>query len=125
MNDYEFYENLNVSCEKCTNDKAFLWFDKNEKVYLISCDNCGVNERNEKGTSTTAVKNKKNRCFAVKALKNSQMKNYILIKIQECLRLEESFFHHFENSPNPVVEQIKFCPFCGVKFDVVGVGLDN
>lgn len=29
MNDYEFYEDKTVSCEKCgNNDKAYVWFDK-------------------------------------------------------------------------------------------------
>lgn len=124
MNDYEFYENLNVSCEKCTNDKAFLWFDKNEKVYLISCDNCGVNERNEKGTSTAAVKNKK-QMFCCEGFKEFSNEELYIDKNPRMFEVRRKLFYHFENSPNPVVEQIKFCPFCGVKFDVVGVGLDN
>ena len=46
MNEYEYYDEETVSCEKCgNNDKAHLWFDKTEQVYLISCDNCGVNEK--------------------------------------------------------------------------------
>jgi len=46
MNDYEYYDEETVSCEKCgNNDKAHLWFDKTEQVYLISCDNCGVKEK--------------------------------------------------------------------------------
>jgi len=28
-------------------------------------------------------------------------------------------FYYFEDSPKPIVEQIRFCPFCGIKLDVV------
>lgn len=124
VNDYEFYENLNVSCEKCANDKAYLWFDKNEKVYLISCDNCGVNERNEKGESTTPVKNKK-QMFCCEGFKEFSNEELYIDKNPRVFEVRRKLFYHFENSHNPVVEQIKFCPFCGVKFDVVGVGLDT
>ena len=27
------------------NNMAYLWFEKKEQVYLISCDNCGVNQK--------------------------------------------------------------------------------
>lgn len=124
MNDYEFYENLNISCEKCANDKAFLWFDRNEKVYLISCDNCGVNERSEKGASTTNAKTKK-QMFCCEGFKEFSNEELYIDKNPRVFEVRRKLFYHFENSHNPVVEQIKFCPFCGVKFDVVGVGLDN
>ncbi len=124
LNDYEFYENLNVSCEKCANDKAYLWFDKNEKVYLISCDRCGVNERNEKAASTTTAKNKK-QMFCCEGFKEFSNEELYIDKNPRVFEVRRKLFYHFENSHNPVVEQIKFCPFCGVKFDVVGVGLDN
>jgi hypothetical protein len=124
MNDYEFYENLNVTCEKCANDKAYLWFDKNEKVYLVSCDNCGVNERNEKAASTTAAKNKK-QMFCCEGFKEFSNEELYIDKNPRVFEVRRKLFYHFENSLNPIVEQIKFCPFCGVKFDVVGVGLDN
>ena len=39
------------------------------------------------------------------------------MKIQECIEVMGRFFYYFENSPNPIVEQIKFCPFCGVKLN--------
>ena len=28
-------------------------------------------------------------------------------------------FYYFESGPNPIAEQIKFCPFCGNKLDVL------
>jgi len=124
VNDYEFYENLNVSCEKCANDKAYLWFDKNEKVYLISCDRCGVNERNDKGASTAPTKNKK-QMFCCEGFKEFSNEELYIDKNPRVFEVRRKLFYHFENSHNPVVEQIKFCPFCGVKFDVVGVGLDT
>jgi hypothetical protein len=124
LNDYEYYENLNVSCEKCANDKAYLWYDKNEKVYLISCDRCGVNERNEKAASTTTAKNKK-QMFCCEGFKEFSNEELYIDKNPRVFEVRRKLFYHFENSHNPVVEQIKFCPFCGVKFDVVGVGLDN
>ena len=49
MNDYEFYSDRFVTCDKCGNNMAYLWLEKKEQVYLISCDNCGVNERKMAG----------------------------------------------------------------------------
>jgi hypothetical protein len=123
MNDYEFYENLPVSCEKCGNEKSYLWFDKSEKVYLISCDRCGVNEKSE-GASAPAIKGKK-QMFCCEGFKEFSNEELYLDKNPRVFEVRRKLFYHFENSKNPFVEQIKFCPFCGVKFDVVGVGLDD
>ncbi len=63
MNDYEYYDEETVSCEKCgKNDNAHLWFDKTEQVYLISCNNCGVNEKKLIQTDAQAADNKQMYC---------------------------------------------------------------
>ena len=61
MNDYEYHDDMFVTCEKCGNDMAYLWFDRKEKMYLISCDNCGVNER-EDGEAAQAEEDKQMLC---------------------------------------------------------------
>ena len=32
-----------ITCS-CGNTKAYVWFDKRIREYLISCDDCGVKE---------------------------------------------------------------------------------
>lgn len=123
MNDYEFYENLTVSCEKCGNEKSYLWFDKNDKVYLISCDWCGVNEKSE-GMSAPAVKGKK-QMFCCEGFKEFSNEELYIDKNPRMFEVRRKLFYYFENGQKPIVEQIKFCPFCGVKFDVVGAGIDS
>jgi transcription elongation factor Elf1 len=41
---YEYYDDKFVVCYKCGNKKAYVWFDTRLRMYLISCDNCGVRE---------------------------------------------------------------------------------
>lgn len=117
MSEYEFYEER-VSCEKCgNNDKAYLWFDKNEQVYLISCDNCGVNE---KSRTSVGSENKK-QIFCCEGFKEFSNQELYIDKNPRVFEIRRKLFYYLENSPNPIVEQIKFCPFCGVKLIVVGV----
>lgn len=124
MNDYEFYENLTVSCKKCGNEKSYLWFDNNEKVHLISCDYCGVYERDEVAALTVTAKNKKHLvcCEGFKEFSNEEL---YIDKNPRMFEVRRKLFYYFENGQKPIVEQIKFCPFCGVKFDVVGAGIDS
>lgn len=118
MNDYEFYEDVTVSCEKCgQNDKAYLWFDKKEQVYLISCDKCGVNEKLV--GATPAADNKQMLCC--EGFKDFLNQELYIDENPRVFEVMGKFFYYFENSSNPIVEQIKFCPFCGVKLNVVGM----
>lgn len=118
MNDYEFYEDVRVSCEKCgNNDKAYLWLDKNEQVHLISCNNCGVYEKSE---ASAAAGNKKQN-FCCEGFKEFSNQELYIDKNPRVFELRRKLFYYLENSPNPTVEQIKYCPFCGVKLIFVGV----
>lgn len=119
MNDYEYHDDVTVSCEKCgSNDKAHLWFDKKEQVYLISCDNCGVYEKKLVDEAQAADNKQLFCCDGFKDLLNQEL------HVDENPRVFEAMgklFYYFENSSNPIVEQIKFCPFCGVKLDIIGI----
>lgn len=118
MDDYEYFEDLRVPCEKCgKNDKAYLWFNKIEKVYLISCFNCGVNEKSE----PHKVSVNKKQAFCCEGFKEFTNQELYIDKNPRVFELRRKLFYYLENSSNPTVEQIKFCPFCGVKFTVVGV----
>ena len=118
MNDYEFYEDKTVSCEKCgNNDKAYVWFDKKEQMNLISCDNCGVYEKMV--GAAQAAENKQMLCC--EGLKDFLNQELYIDENPRVFEVMGKFFYYFENSPNPVVEQIKFCPFCGVKLDLIGI----
>jgi len=118
MDDYEYFQDVRVPCEKCTkNDKAYLWFNKNEKVYLISCDNCGVNEK----LGNTEINKNKKEVFCCEGFKEFTNQELYIDKNPRVFELRRRLFYYLENSPNPNVEQIKYCPFCGVKFVVVGV----
>lgn len=37
-------EDYYIECKDCGNKKAYVWFDKRLRMYLVSCDNCGVRE---------------------------------------------------------------------------------
>jgi len=116
MNDYEFYSDRFVTCDKCGNNMAYLWLEKKEQVYLISCDNCGVNERKMAAEEQVAENKQIFCCEGFKDFLNQEL------HIDENPRVFEvmgKLFYYFENSPNPIVEQIRFCPFCGVKLDIV------
>jgi hypothetical protein len=118
MNDYEFYEDKTVPCEKCgNNDKAYVWFDKKEQMNLISCDNCGVYEKLV--GAAQAAENKQMLCC--EGLKDFLNQELYIDENPRVFEVMGKFFYYFENSPNPVVEQIKFCPFCGVKLDLIGI----
>ncbi|MDF0681462.1 MAG: hypothetical protein P0116_10915 [Candidatus Nitrosocosmicus sp.] len=116
MDDYEFYSDRFVTCDKCGNDKAYLWLDKKEQTYLISCENCGVNERQTVGTTEVAENKQMFCCEGFKGFLEQEL------QIEENPRVNEvmgKLFYYFEDSPKPIVEQIRFCPFCGIKLDVV------
>lgn len=118
MNDYEFYEDVIVSCEKCgKDDKAYLWFDKKEQVYLISCDKCGVNEK----LVGAAQAGENKQMFCCEGFKDFLNQELYIDENPRVFEVMGKFFYYFENSPNPIVEQMKFCPFCGIKLDVVGM----
>ncbi|HET6589069.1 MAG TPA: hypothetical protein VFG45_02775 [Candidatus Nitrosocosmicus sp.] len=118
MDDYEYFEDVRVPCEKCgKNDRAYLWFNKNEKTYFTSCDNCGVNEKSD---STEIIENKK-QVFCCEGFKEFTNQELYIDKNPRVFELRRRLFYYLENSSNPTVEQIKYCPFCGVKF--VGVGV--
>lgn len=121
MNDYEYYDDEKVSCEKCSsNDKAHLWFDKKEQVYLISCDNCGVYEKKLIKAAQTAENKQVFCCESFKDFLNQELYVDENPRVFEVMR---KLFYYFEGGPNPIVEQIKYCPFCGLKLDfVVGMG---
>ncbi len=122
MNDYEYHDDVTVSCEKCgSKDKAHLWFDKKEQIYLISCDSCGVFEK-KLVEAAPAAKNKQMLCCD--GFKDFLNQELYIDENPRVFEVMSKFFYYFENSPNPIVEQIKFCPFCGVKLDFV-VGLDG
>jgi hypothetical protein len=116
MNDYEYYSDRFVTCDKCSNDKAYLWHDKKENRNLISCDKCGVYEGKMVGAAQAAENKQMFCCEGFKEFLNQEL------HIDENPRVFEvmgKLFYYFENSPKPIVEQIMFCPFCGVKLDVV------
>ena len=115
MNDYEFYSDRFVTCDKCGNDMAYLWLDKKEKMYLISCDNCGVNERKMVGTAQ-ADENKQ--MFCCEGFKDFLNQELYIDENPRVIEVMGKLFYYFENSPNPIVEQIMFCPFCGVKLNI-------
>lgn len=118
MNDYEFYEDITVSCEKCGNGKAYLWLDKDEQVHLISCYSCGVYE---KARDAGPAAEDKKRLFCCEGFKEFSNQELYVDKNPRVFELRRKLFYYLENSPNPTVEQIKFCPFCGVKINFVGV----
>jgi len=118
MDDYEYFEDVSVSCEKCgKNNKAYLWFKKNDKVYLISCENCGVYE---KSSNTEIIRNKK-QVFCCEGFKEFTNQELYVDKNPRVFEVRRKLFYYLENSSNPTIEQIKYCPFCGVRFVVVGV----
>jgi translation initiation factor 2 beta subunit (eIF-2beta)/eIF-5 len=39
---HDYHSDKFVTCKKCDNVKAYLWFDRRLRIYLISCDSCGV-----------------------------------------------------------------------------------
>lgn len=39
--DYEFFD-IYIDCKKCGKKNAYVWFDRRLRLYLISCDSCGV-----------------------------------------------------------------------------------
>ena len=121
MNDYEYYDEKTVSCEKCgKNDKAHLWFDKTEQVYLISCDNCGVNEKKLIQTDAQATDNKQMYCC--ESLRDFLNQELYIDENPRVFEVMGKLFCYFESGPNPIVEQIKFCPFCGIQLDfLVGI----
>ena len=112
MNDYEFYSDRFVTCDKCGNNMAYLWLEKKEQVYLISCDNCGVNERKMVAEEQVA-ENKQ--IFCCEGFKDFLNQELYIDENPRMFEVMRKFFYYFENSPNPIVEQVKFCPFCGVK----------
>ena len=117
MNDFEYYDDVTVSCEKCgNNDKAHLWFDKKEQVYLISCDNCGVNEK-KMAEAAQAAENKQ--MFCCESLRDFLNQELYIDENPRVFEVMRKLFYYFESGPHPIVEQIKFCPFCGVKLDFV------
>ncbi len=116
MNDYEFYSDRFVTCEKCGSDMAYLWLDKKEQVYLISCGNCGVNERKKMGT---VQPDKNKQMFCCEGFKDFLNQELHIDENPRVFEVMGKLFYYFENSPKPIVEQIMFCPFCGVKLDVV------
>jgi Zn ribbon nucleic-acid-binding protein len=119
MNDYEFYEDVTVTCEKCgKNDRVYLWLDKKEQVYLISCDKCGVNEKLVGEVAQTAKNKQLLCCESFKDFLNQEL---YVDENPRVLEVMGKFFYYFENKSNPIVEQIKFCPFCGVILDIVGM----
>jgi hypothetical protein len=121
MNDYEYYDDEKVSCEKCgSNDKAHLWFDKKEQVYLISCDNCGVYEKKLiKAPQAAEIK----QVFCCESFKDFLNQELYVDENPRVFEVMRKLFYYFEGGPNPIVEQIKFCPFCGLKLDfIVGMG---
>jgi hypothetical protein len=118
MNEYEYYDEETVSCEKCgNNDKAHLWFDKTEQVYLISCDNCGVNEKKLIQADVQAADNKQMYCC--ESLRDFLNQELYIDENPRVFEVMGKLFYYFESGPNPIVEQIKFCPFCGIKLDVL------
>ena len=118
MDDYEFYEDITVSCEKCSNnDKAYLWLNNKERVYLISCDKCGVNEKLAGPVQTAENK----QIFCCEGFKNFLNQELHIDENPRVFEVMGKLFYYFENSPNPIVEQIRFCPFCGVKSDIVEI----
>ncbi|MDN5847672.1 MAG: hypothetical protein L0H53_15515 [Candidatus Nitrosocosmicus sp.] len=112
MNDYEFYSDRFVTCDKCSNDKAFLWFDKKDQVHLISCDNCGVNER-KMTMGAQAAENKQ--LFCCESFKDLLHQELHIDENPRVFEVMGKLFYYLENSSNPIVEQIRFCPFCGFK----------
>ena len=116
MDDYEFYEDITVSCEKCgNNDKAYLWLNKKDQVYLISCDKCGVNEK--LAGAVQAAEN--TQIFCCEGFKDFLNQELYIDENPRMFEVMRKFFYYFENSSNPIVEQVKFCPFCGVKLEDV------
>ena len=107
--DDEFYDYY-ITCKDCGNKKAYVWFDKRLRMYLVSCDNCGVREVDGGGLRLVDMKQYyediekvwKHRC-------EGQSDDYKVI-----LQSDDGKWDVLDVGVQHVIP-IVFCPYCGCK----------